>query len=445
MTTLPQPGDYAATGLPLDQGIFAAWMFLHLNAAAQPAGYRNATTLALAQTLVQEGEQDPSLLAAALLAVMPIELCGRISRQVSPACAAIVADFHRQTITRFAYIDFADPATQKLAMVMMCATMESLEDNGTQMLARLDTLKHSGNQESDITLPMLPDARGFRLIYDKISAATARSTAQLEDRYLKATLGYDAFRTSYLQQLLHLDILSARARDSVRRHMQEQPAPPAFEETGLPDTHEVRTLYAHLATDPRVTTQTLTKALDVARILSDSGDCTPATASAALLSNALEHLTTQDLPFLRAIAGDEALEILEDNAQAGAHGTPIALAGIAVRQIAVAQAIANLRTGADLAERMFRQISTHADAMPPLDRQRRAAQVTRHVGSALQEIIDMLQPQARSMEAPALAAQLDAQINHTVAALNSLGRFLTQPDGTQPARPRDPHKGGPSI
>lgn len=440
MTTLPQPGDYQTTGLPQQQDIFSAWLFLQANTDALPATYRNGLTAALATSLLDNGERRPQILSAALLAVMPPVMNGLIKRRVGSDCADIVAEFSRHAMTRFAYIDFATPEVKKITLAMMCATMSRMEADGDDMLARLRKLEMQGEDNIDIALPMLPDARSFLLISDKVSGTTGNT--RLENVYLDAALTYSAFRNDYLYQLSTLAILPVRAHQTIAAHLQDDPLIDQFDTTLLPDTHEIRAIYAQLCLDPRVKPVQLLDALDVAEIMADSGDCAPVTVGAALLGTCLPHIGVQDEHFLRDIAGDDILATIADNADAARAQVPIELAPVALQQITVARAIVAMRDGERVAARAYTQLDLHGEDLSRDDKHRYAAQTTQAIGRSLENIISSLQPHTADMQSPALTHALDMQIYRTFEELKRLRSFVLPRNSAPAPRPRD---NGPSF
>lgn len=440
MTTLPQPGDYQTTGLPAQQDVFAAWLFLQTNAEAQPATYRNGMTVELAKSLLDSGERRPAILGAALLAVMPPVMTGLIKRRVGAECANIVGEFARHAMTRFAYIDFATPEVKKITLAMMCATMARMQADGDDMLARLRKFEAQGEENIDIAIPMLPDARSFMLIADKVSGTTGNT--RLENVYLDAALTYAAFRADYLTQLATLSVLPPRAHQSIAAHLQDDPQTDYFDTTLLPDTPEMRALYEHLRLDPRVKPAQFLSALDVAEIMADSGDCAPAAVGAALLGICLPHIGTQDIYFLRDIASDAILHTVADNADAARAQVPIQLAPAALQQITLARAIVAMRDGERVAARAFTQLDLHGDDLSSDDKHHYAAQTTQAIGRSLENIISGLQPHAADMQAPALARALDMQIYRTFEELKRLRSFV-KPRNSAPA-PRQ-RGNGPSF
>ncbi len=440
MTTLPQPGEYQETGLPQQQDIFNAWLFLQANTDAQPATYRNGLTVNLATSLLDNGERRPQILGAALLAVMPPVMNGLIKRRVGSECADIVAEFSRHAMTRFAYIDFATPEVKKITLAMMCATMSRMQTDGEDMLARLRKLDMQGEDNVEIAIPMLPDARSFMLISDKVSGTTGNT--RLENVYLDAALTYSAFRSDYLYQLSTLSMLPARAYHSIAANLQVDPVIEHFDTTLLPDTPEIRALYEQLRMDPRVKPAQFLDAIEAAEIMADSGDCAPVAVGAALLSICLPHIGSQDERFLRDIAGDDILATIADNADAARAQVPIQLAPAALQQITLARAIIALRDGERVAARAFTQLDLHGDALSREDKHRYAAQTTQAIGRGLENIISSLQPFAGDMNAPALARALDMQIYRTFEELKRLRSFVLPRNSAPAPRPRD---SGPSF
>lgn len=440
MTTLPQPGDYQQTGLPQHQDIFSAWLFLQANNDAQPSTYRNGMSVELAKSLLNAGERRPTLLNAALLAVMPPVMNGLIKRRLGSECAEVVAEFSRHAMTRFAYIDFASVDVKKITLALMCATMDRMEKDGDDMLARLRKLEAQGEENIDIALPMLPDQRSFMLIYDKVSESTGNT--RLENVYLDAALTYTSFRNDYLYQLSTLQVLPARAHQTIASHLQEDPLIEHFDTTLLLDTMENRAIYEHLRLDPRVKPAQFLDALDVAEIMSDSGDCAPTAVGAALLSQCLPHIGAQDLHFLQDIAGDDVLNVISDNADAARSQLPFEDAPMPLQQHTVARAIVSLREGERMAARAFMQLDLHGDDLSSDDKHRYAAQTTQAIGRPLENIISTLQPHTAAMQSPALAHALDMQIYRTFEELQRLRSFVKPRNSAPAPRPRD---NGPSF
>lgn len=440
MPTMPQPGDYRASGLPDHQDIFNAWLFLQMNNAAQPPMYRDGFSVDLAKSLMLHGERRPQMLAAGLLAVMPPALNHLIRRRVGAPCADTVQEFARHAMTRYAYIDFATPEVKKLTLSLLRATMTQMEKNGEDMLARLRKLEASSEETVDLTVPMLPDQRGFLLVYDKVSGTTGNT--HLENVYLDHALSYAAFRNDYLHQLAHLRILPARAQQAIAAQMQDAPHPAHFDTTLLLDTPEIRAIYEHLRLDPRVRPAQLSEAVDIAEILSDSGDCAPVTVAAALLGTCLPHIGDADAHFLRDIAGEDTLNVIRDNAEAARVQQPVDQAPQPLQQITLARAILALRDGEHIAARTCEQLDIHAAQLSPQDMRRHAAQTTQEIGHGLRDILVALQPYTGEMRSPALARALDAQIKRTFDELSRLRRFVV---GHDDAPSQAPRRGGPSF
>lgn len=440
MTTMPQPGDFSASGLPQHQDIFNAWLFLQANNAAQPPMYRDGFGVALAKTLLDSGERRPQMLAAGLLAIMPPALNNLIRRRVGTDCAATVQEFARHAMTRYAYIDFASPDVKKITMAVMQANMMQMEKHGEQTLERLRKFERDDQATIDIAVPMLPDQRSFLLIYDKVSDTTGN--AQLENAYLDAALSYSAYRNDYLRQLSTMRALPARLHQAVAQQLQENPPAPLFEATLLLDTPEIRAIYEQLRLDPRVNAEQLQDAVGIAEILSDSGDCAPVTVAAALLGSCLPHINSADTNFLRDIAGEDALDIITDNAEAARAQLPVDQAPAPLQHITLARAILAMREGEQVAARLCEQLDIHASDLSAQDRSRYAAQTTQAIGHDLQEIIETLQPHAHDMSAPALAGALDSQIRRTFEELKRLRDFVSPEDRVKAQRPR---REGPSF
>lgn len=440
MTTMPQPGDFSASGLPHHQDVFNAWLFLQANNTAQPPMYRDGFGVALAKTLLDSGERRPQILAAGLLAIMPPALNNLIRRRVSADCAATVQEFARHAMTRYAYIDFASPDVKKITMAVMQANMTQMEKHGEQTLERLRKFERDDQATIDIAVPMLPDQRSFLLIYDKVSDTTGN--AQLENTYLDAALSYSAYRNDYLRQLSTMRTLPARLHQAVAQQLQENPPAPLFEATLLLDTPEIRAIYEQLRLDPRVNAEQLQDAVGIAEILSDSGDCAPVTVAAALLGTCLPHINSADTQFLRDIAGDDTLDIITDNAEAARAQLPVDQAPAPLQHITLARAILAMREGEQVAARLCEQLDIHASDLSAQDRSRYAAQTTQAIGHDLQEIIETLQPHAHDMSAPALAGALDSQIRRTFEELKRLRDFVSPEDRAKAQRPR---REGPSF
>lgn len=441
MTTMPQPGDYSASGLPQHQDIFNAWMFLQMNNAAQPPMYRDGFGVALAKSLLDAGERRPQMLAAGLLAIMPPALNGVISRRVGADCAATVQEFARHAMTRYAYIDFASPEVKKITMAVMRANMTQMEKHGEQTLERLRKFESNSEESTiDIAVPMLPDQRSFLLIYDKVSGTTGN--AQIENSYLDAALSYSAYRGDYLRQLSTMRALPARLHQAVAAQLQETPQAAHFDTTLLLDTPEIRAIYEQLRLDPRVSAEQLQDAVGIAEILSDSGDCAPVTVAAALLGTCLPHINSADTHFLRDIAGEDTLDLINDNAEAARAQLPVDQAPVPLQHITLARAILAMREGEHVAARLCTQLDLHASDIPEQERSRYAAQTTQAIGHDLQEIIETLQPHAHDMGAPALASALDSQIRRTFEELQRLRDFVSPQDRAQMKRTQRP---GPSF
>lgn len=442
MTTTAQPGDFAATGLPMHSDIFAAWLFLQTNNAAQPPTYRNGMTVNLAKSLLDQGERKPEVLSAALVAVMPPDLLPVMRKRLGATCADTVNEFTQHAMTRFAYIDRASPITQKITLAMMCATMTMMQKNGEEMLAELQTLENNGSKDIDINLPMLNDPRSFMLIYDKIMDETGNP--QLENNFLDAVLSYKAFREDYLTQLSRLSVLPQRAQVTIKLHLQEPPQIPAFDATGISDTGQLRSIYQQLSRDPRVKPEALTTAIDIASMLSESEECDSTTIAAGLLGTALQHIGPADAPFLRDIAGEDTLALLDESTSSIETMRPLARASLGLRQIAAANAISNLREGESILRDMYSYLSEHERQMSGSEKHTYAAPVVQQVGRVMQGIMTQLQPQISDMPSPILVAALEQQVQQTYNALTSLRRFLT-PRSQAPKTDNQQGRSGPSF
>ncbi len=436
MTAMPQPGDYQQTGLPMQPDVFKAWLFLQAHSDAQPPSYRTGITTTLAKTLYDLGEHKPDLLVAALLSVMSPSILPTITRRIGEECAVTIAAFSQQAIARFAYIDLASTAVQKITMAMMCATMEQMRQKGEEMLADLQAIENREGDTINITLPMLPDERSFMLIYDKIADTTGNQ--QLENVYLDTVLEYAAFRLDYLRQLSNMRILPPQTLQGIARQLEDSGyIPPVFEATGLPETTQMRAIYTQLSTDPRVKPDTLKNAVDIAAVLTDSDESSHTTIAAALLGNALPHLGKLDHQYLRDIAGEDVLATIEDNNDAIVSDVPMGTSPLSLRHISVAQAIVALREGTTSLTTMRAHLSSDdARSLPPEARRRYASQAIQGVGILLQDVVVGLQPQASSMRAPKLAETLDETILATYDALSRLREFAVPQNSNDKKSPR---------
>ncbi len=435
MPPLPQPGDYRTTGLPDDYTLFSAWMFLNINSDAQPPVYRQGRSLALARTLMEAGETSPDLLGAALLSLMPPELHSQIARRVNPAIAATVADFTRHIMTHFAYIDQAAPDAQKITLAMLGNTVLHQMKTGDATLKRLQESTQGDTQEPAASL--LADPRNFLLIAGKTNATLGDSP--LHEVFTKSALAYQRYRHDYLFTIVAMTSMPQRLRAAAAMTLEPTPDLPAFNATALPDTPEVYAVYKQLANDPRVNMGAFATALDIGETLANCPDVAPATLTAAMICNAIPHIGTPDMPFLRALGGDECASLIEDSTRSMKQ--PVSAVAVPLRQMAAARAISTLKSTTFKAARMHANLLARQGSIPSDQIRHIVETVVTPASDSLNDIITGLLPHAASLHSAALTGQLRQHVGQATVAIDQLVEMTARHE-TAPPKPRND---GPAL
>jgi hypothetical protein len=441
MPSFLPPGAYAATGLPReDYDLFRVWLFV-TGDAALATNSRQYDTVAVARTLMKHGEKKLPVLAAALLATMPRKLAPIIARRFGQEVADVFTEVALHDATRFAYIDNASPAAQKVALALGLHGIAFLQDHGQKQIESFYEALQSGRAGDSMHISLLTPPRYFMLLADKTAGTTGND--RLENIYMDEAYTYTAYYRDYLQQLLSFESLPASARQQVGLRLRPEAEHRPVEATALwKGTWESpQALYDRLKLDPRLTPAALSSAAEVAAVLLDSGESTNRTACAALLIGAFGGLIKSDQILLAHLGWRPEADIARAATLAQAREIPVAARQAPLQQIELAKATALYKAAIHSCEKAEKRLSQSPETADPAIRQHYAAQLLLPFRKMTAEHKANVMPALASLPHPALVEELKAQFALLVHTIDR-AEAAAHPAGLLTPRPQRP-PGGP--
>lgn len=438
MVTYPQTGTYAAQDLPAnDRVLFCAWQFLGARQTLQPQAYQGDFTLKILRRLMSLGEKRPPATAAALLLMMPASVSTQIARAVSPDVPAIIQDYAHHARTRFAYIDQASPAAQKIVACFLINALTEFRAKGDAEIMKIAAAEENGTPEGKITISLLPAPRDFQLVADKIQECTG--STRVESALVDAVLEYQAYYEDYLQQLAGYKIVQKSLGDRLQARFEGEPPRPRLDETAIPGSDIAAAVYAQICMDPRVSFDQACTTVRLTEIIADAGETNPVVLAAALLQAAYPVVSPTDEAFLSQLGGGivaPAVDLLRDNIDFKKTAAPLAYGPQSLRQLELARVIARLRDGQLVLDDLQATLDGPLRGASADARETYAAHALVTLQGAVSDMKNGILTEVDELDCPVLADEAKAQLRlltHMIdRATSEIGLGILQPRRQKP-------------
>lgn len=421
--------NFKDTGLPADPLVYKAYMTYSQNLNDAPVPYRDGYHLKLAAGLVQNGITNPTLLATALLMVMPAETHGLIARQFGEAVPLLIGECNDHMRTRYAYLGDASRPVQVLTVASLMAGMESFKKNCEELIAGL-----AGGEigaEGIVNVPLLPDPQFYARIENSVTGKTG--APQLEQAFSLAVAEFNALNDDYMSQLVGLGIIPAQAVAERALHRDY----PAFAQSGIMQDDEIGRIYGFVTQDPRPRPEDLAAAIDAAQLLSAEPGVGASAVGGALLALALRDLGPADMPFLEKKFNAETMALVQGSIMR-LQMQDMATAPLEARQIMLADSVAMI-DGALKAAQDMRDLYASND-VPRTERMRMIMPAALSMKRLLKHMETNVDPISDSAQAPGIKALLDEKR----ARLSAMLDLMLPPRPAQP-QPKQAPKPGPGF